>query len=142
MFLFTSYLCIAAALSVPSDTATKASLIQMGLARHVKVSRVEPPTTLPLNKQDVAWQEMGFASELRTRQDSHLARSQLLVPVVRDEVEAGQLTKKSAGQKRIKASFPDLSDSTASILSAKRRSTTPKRSAWAKVPSVVKASDS
>lgn len=129
MLLLASCLCSAAAMSIASDTATKAALVQMGLAREVKVARAPPPATLHLQDQEeeVAWQEMGFVSEVRTRPPS--ARKELVASILRDDV-AYKPTKKLAKPDNvvIKAAFPDLGGSTDSILRAKRRSAPSQRS--------------
>jgi hypothetical protein len=127
MLLLASCLCSAAAMSIASDTATKAALVQMGLAREVKVARAPPPATLHLQEEEVAWQEMGFVSEVRTRPPS--ARKELMASILRDDV-AYKPTKKLAKPDNvvIKAAFPDLGGSTDSILRAKRRSAPSQRS--------------
>ena len=114
-------------MSIASDTATKAALVQMGLAREVKVARAPPPATLHLQEEEVAWQEMGFVSEVRTRPPS--ARKELMASILRDDV-AYKPTKKLAKPDNvvIKAAFPDLGGSTDSILRAKRRSAPSQRS--------------
>ena len=126
MLLLASCLCSAAAM-IASDTATKAALVQMGLAREVKVARAPPPATLHLQEEEVAWQEMGFVSEVRTRPPS--ARKELMASILRDDV-AYKPTKKLAKPDNvvIKAAFPDLGGSTDSILRAKRRSAPSQRS--------------
>lgn len=135
MLLLASCLSTAAAMSITSDTATKVALVQMGLIREVKVARVPPPSTLHLQEEEVAWQEMGFVSELRTRPISSLARKEVLASVVRNDVDYQPTKKLAKPDVVIKASFPDLSLSTEPILRAKRRPTPPQRS---KSPSFVR----
>ena len=123
MMIGTLSMCSGAALSAASDLAAKSALMQMGLARYVKVSRVETCQETPLEEfeHEIRWQEMGFASELKSCARRVMAAKVFQSPKVKHakpEVLTAQRTPRS--DVIIKPAFPDLSEGMESIMHLKK----------------------